>query len=347
MYSKIDKFLLLFTDCKIVDGYVNSAIFDFSRQENSNLIPKSYSDFIEKCKVSSISDIFKTLKNKDEKVIVNDYIQFTIENEFGFMCNKEIKNNFTDLLKNPNSPEYIDNCILELSGFDIQKMKKIVEIFEVLMLSSLEIRITTIKLNELSEFLNLFSVSIINSIQIHIEKIEDSFNMKKILDIKNTNKRIKRISIYDNKILIENSENNIYFETISLENTLNKPTIITKIINISHYLESLSKNTYFNKKIFIDKQGNIKSAPELNAFSYNIEDIKKPNDVFKILDENFKYYWNISKNKIHVCKDCEFRNVCFDNRIPNKSVDNMFYLEEECSYNPYIGKYRDYFILRC
>jgi hypothetical protein len=48
--------------------------------------------------------------------------------------------------------------------------------------------------------------------------------------------------------------------------------------------------------------------------------------------------WFLKKSDIEVCKDCEFRTVCFTNNLPLKNEQGGYYLESECTYNPYIGK---------
>ena len=41
-----------------------------------------------------------------------------------------------------------------------------------------------------------------------------------------------------------------------------------------------------------------------------------------------------------MCKDCEFRNICVDIRVPYKRVENEWYHKSECNYNPYISKWK-------
>lgn len=54
----------------------------------------------------------------------------------------------------------------------------------------------------------------------------------------------------------------------------------------------------------------------------------------------FSDLWHINKDKIKVCKDCEYRYMCVDNRIPIKEAEGEFFFSTECNYNPYIGKWR-------
>jgi hypothetical protein len=53
-------------------------------------------------------------------------------------------------------------------------------------------------------------------------------------------------------------------------------------------------------------------------------------------------YWNVRKDNTDVCKNCEFRYFCLDDRIPDiRPKDNSWYYKTECNYNPYIAKWKD------
>ena len=59
----------------------------------------------------------------------------------------------------------------------------------------------------------------------------------------------------------------------------------------------------------------------------------------KLADNNdYNKIWFISKDYINVCKDCEFRYSCTDSRIP-MNINNEWFYESECNYNPYISKW--------
>lgn len=47
-----------------------------------------------------------------------------------------------------------------------------------------------------------------------------------------------------------------------------------------------------------------------------------------------------SKFEVDICKDCEHKLICHDNRFPLCRNDNNWYHEIECNYNPYIAKWK-------
>ena len=62
---------------------------------------------------------------------------------------------------------------------------------------------------------------------------------------------------------------------------------------------------------------------------------------------HFKKYWNLTKDSIETCKDCEFRNICTDCR----AYTERNYMNKEgldiskplkCGYDPYTGKWEEW-----
>jgi hypothetical protein len=60
-----------------------------------------------------------------------------------------------------------------------------------------------------------------------------------------------------------------------------------------------------------------------------------------VMYKNFCSLWNITKDKIDVCKDCEFRYACEDCRHHIKDKQNICSQPSKCQYNPYIAKWKN------
>ncbi|TPG42301.1 grasp-with-spasm system SPASM domain peptide maturase [Flavobacterium pectinovorum] len=106
--------------------------------------------------------------------------------------------------------------------------------------------------------------------------------------------------------------------------------------NIKLFSESLHHNTCLNRKISIDKDGYIKNCPSMSASFGNVKDTT----LEEVLDQPlFKKYWNITKDKIAGCKDCEFRHICTDCRAYIEEPENLFSKPLKCGYNPYTNEW--------
>jgi SPASM domain peptide maturase of grasp-with-spasm system len=109
-------------------------------------------------------------------------------------------------------------------------------------------------------------------------------------------------------------------------------------VNKEHLAEAQSYNTCLNRKLCIDHNGNIKNCLAMDKIFGNILE----DDIIKIVNSSdFQSLWQITKDQIEVCKDCEFRYICTDCRCFIKDPDNIYSQPAKCGYNPYIAKWKD------
>lgn len=57
---------------------------------------------------------------------------------------------------------------------------------------------------------------------------------------------------------------------------------------------------------------------------------------------DFKKYWNVTKDQIEVCKDCEFRYICTDCRAYIENPEDMYSKPLKCGYNPYTAEWAEW-----
>lgn len=106
--------------------------------------------------------------------------------------------------------------------------------------------------------------------------------------------------------------------------------------NIESYLRSCIGNSCLYKKIAIDSDGYVKNCPNLKN---NYGHISKTDLTSVINRTDFTDLWDIKKEEIDVCQDCEFRDICTDCRAMIKDPENIYSQPSKCGYNPYITKW--------
>jgi SPASM domain peptide maturase of grasp-with-spasm system len=102
-------------------------------------------------------------------------------------------------------------------------------------------------------------------------------------------------------------------------------------VNIHSFTESKVANSCLNKKIAVDRLGNIKNCPSMK-FSFG--NINKTTLLECIENERFKDLWSVNKDQVLVCKDCEFRYICHDCRAYTQN-EEKYSKPLKCKYNPY------------
>lgn len=104
------------------------------------------------------------------------------------------------------------------------------------------------------------------------------------------------------------------------------------LINFDFFLEALNNNTYFNGKIIIDRYGNISNTHSNEKQFGNIQDA----DLLQLMNnEEFRQYWQASKDNTKICRDCEYRYMCYDSRIPVKTETGEWEHTSLCNYDPF------------
>ena len=107
-----------------------------------------------------------------------------------------------------------------------------------------------------------------------------------------------------------------------------------KGISKSEYIKNISGNSCWQGKMNITCDGYVSPCIMGEAFinkNYNVREIP----IDKIIEEYLIVdFWSVSKDKIEVCKECEYRYVCNDCRPICVDKNNFYAKDKNCNYNP-------------
>jgi len=325
----------LFNNLRTVKGFNRSIIIDFQR-DTFFFIPNVLEKILKNTfTVSSIIDEF-AITEKDE-VILKSYVDFLNKNELIFKITTLEPLKFPEIQDIYETPNIIDNIIIELENFDNLNTELFKDVTE-LGCKNIEFRVfNKMTFTQLISFVSKLSFFPINNIFITTELFED-FSIAKFLDNKNKLKNIQNLTFYgcneNNNEFIEETTTFIkYLKAKSLTNdSCGNCSLKLFNLNIKHFLESQTKNTCLNKKMSINIKGEIKNCPSFPNIYGNINN----HDLLNIAkSEEFNQFWNIKKDEIQTCRDCEFRHICTDCRAFIIKKKDIFSKPLKCEYNPY------------
>ena len=332
---------LLFADCIPVKGFRSSIICDLGRQLIYK-IPNSFYFFKKKYEGLPVSKLDKDYNTQNEKEIIQEYFRFLEENEIIFWCNKEEIFNFPKIKPIWQHFGSVTNCVIDFSNnidyemilFDLNENGCLYYQFRIEDLKNLAVEKFIKIINFLKEKCHNFTAFEIIS-NYHAAIHEDFINTCKQF-------------IHLRKILFYNAPfnsivNNVIFDVIFKDVTSNFKAGKSSIDkngffpNSEFFFESRLRNPYYNGKIVIDKDGNFKNSIESNQTFGNICSVSLTE---LIKNEDFTEVWYACKDKIAVCKNCEFRYVCLDDRPIFFNYDKSVYMSNiECNYNPITGNW--------
>lgn len=161
-----------------------------------------------------------------------------------------------------------------------------------------------------------------------------------VFSIEEQHARVANITVFGQGATIEkDSDRIIYSQSDLVPESCGAISELYMLPNLRLYTESLHHNTCLNRKISIDAEGNIKNCPSMKDCYGNIKDTTLKEAIEK---QGFKKYWNIKKDDIAVCKDCEFRNICTDCRAYLENPEEMYSKPLKCGYNPYACEWEEW-----
>ncbi|PIF44484.1 SPASM domain peptide maturase of grasp-with-spasm system [Chryseobacterium sp. 52] len=339
-------FLKLFDSVKITRGATNSIILDTSTGF-LQLIPIAFFDLL-----SNEHQNYSVLKkqlDKESLEALEEYLNFIIDNKLGIiLSSKKELSTFKSVSEFKETPSYVDYLILDVNNSDVLNDVLIQQICD-LRIKYLQIRFSELELNDI---INIISkLNLLNDSSINEVSLVANYDLQLVTFIKENHYSIsnKFLHFILHSSDEQDSQTLEHVQLSIIKNKINIPLscglIDLKNINLNRnfYLEAKQHNSCLNKKISIDVKGNIKNCPSMPQSFGNIKNTALEN---ALNHPEFKKYWNLTKDLIEVCKDCEFRYICTDCRAYteqtsfNNGLDTSKPLK--CGYNPYTGEWEEW-----
>ncbi len=328
----------LHEECKLVSGKIRAAIYDLPRKK-IHFIPIILYEIISKYDMKPISTVYEEYKGNEQ--IIDKYFDFLLANEFIHLVNADALDCFNKPGTDFYYPSIISNAIIECGINTIESIEKI--------------------LTELDE-LKCYFINI---------RIFDDIDIETICALINNEKySFTNVSVFcSSPKSILNADPGVLFDSIPVLDSIIVFSVQCKFVRIIHgksyigvseqlnskscgiisldsfhlnnllYYESLNHNSCLNKKISIDIHGNIKNCPSMEKSYGNIA-VMTLSEV--LLQDDFLKYWNIKKDDIIKCNDCEFRHMCVDCRAYLDDPTNIYSAPLKCGYDPYTGIWEEW-----
>ncbi|MGN7885434.1 grasp-with-spasm system SPASM domain peptide maturase [Dyadobacter endophyticus] len=331
----------LFSNCIPVKGYKRSIICDL-QLGRYKFIPNDLFDIIQTYEYLDITFLREKYGHSNEAVI-NSYIDFIINDSWGFYCDLDALDNFPPIVNDYVSPSKVENAILDFSEQTIPKInianyERAVRELSMLGCVAVMLRFFSYDLtNEIIfEILNLFRASRIKEIVL-VVKYSDKVDVDIIPDLFKEHLRVAQIIIHGAPHDKSLSFDQKGLSLIQAREPINDAThcgFVSKRyfnIEIQSFFEAQHFNSCLNRKICIDHNGEMKNCP---SFSTSFGNIMTNNFAAVIENDKFRAAWEITKDMVDICKVCEFRYICLDCRAFTTDLENPHAKPLHCQYDP-------------
>lgn len=340
-----NNYIKLFANCIVTKGASRSIVCDLQRTKFI-FIPNSLADLFAENQAVNLTEVYSLIDDED-LIIFMEYIELLEVNELIFYCSEKELNQFPLLSMEWDYPATISNIIIDASKNSNHNYEKIINYLPSVNCRYIQIRFyDEVTIETLKKILVEVNNSFVQAIEFIVKDNPVFLSHEIILEFVNANKKIRSFTIHSssqNKLIQnENYGFGVVFQIKQTINSSNHCGIINNnyfSINIESFTESQHHNSCLNRKISIDTKGNIKNCPSMNDSFGNIENTSLEEAVNH---PNFKKYWDITKDQIDVCKDCEFRHICTDCRAFIEEPDNKYSNPLKCGYSPYTNEWEEW-----
>ena len=330
----------LFANCVLVKGANRSTICDLQRND-VRIIPNDLHDLLVECEGKTIDEVKKLYGNKFDDDI-DEYFEFLYENEFIFFS-KQV-DIFPKLSMEWSDSAIITNSIIDVDENSSYDALNVLKQLEELHCRHLEIRnfgkARTELIENILDFLNetestIQSVEILlpffSGIEQWLTSMKDKFLRVDFIRIYKSPKNQNTIPSRDCKAHLMYT-----VQDYGSELCCGKISQNFFVANMTTFTESMNYNSCLNRKLSIDKNGEIKNCPSMQKGFGSSDSVPLKNI---INDKDFTHVWNTNKDKISTCKDCEFRHICTDCRAYLENPNDNLSKPLKCGYDPYTNEW--------
>jgi SPASM domain peptide maturase of grasp-with-spasm system len=329
---------LLFACCVPVRGARRSLICDLQRSV-FYFIPNGLYKILTDDRGKTV-DAIKALYQHAYDQEIDEYFEFLIIRELGFWCTNP--GHFPHLNLAWDAPERITNAIIDVGTASQHDYAKLLDELDDLGCKALQFRFfCRPSLRELEAILQAAAYGRLRSIDIiaaYSEELTTEAVERLIAPYQRVNSIIihsapeRRSSLIGRNVILR-----------YLTQIIDSPACCGQVhpkyfaINLETFTEAQNFNSCLNRKVSIDAHGNIKNCPSLPRSFGNTRDTSLHSAV---AHRDFAGLWEINKDQIEICKDCEFRYICTDCRAYLSSPGDLYSKPSKCTYDPYTAEWR-------
>lgn len=304
-----------------VKGKERSAIYNLQRSD-IKFIPNSLFDVLEKLEIQSIEEVKQQVK-PEEIIIFESYIEFLLKNDFGFLTTDPQE--YPKMSMQWRTPNKINTAVVEYDFNDpAYSLQELIHQLDNLLCTHIEVRLKVRDCNDIVTFsdytkdLVFRSVSLIVEYVVGVEEVtEHVFGDNEKFDyiiVHNYPKSGMFSKKFENQI--NYLEENIY-EGLHQRNFPNN----NHIVNVKYFTESQKYHTYYNKRICVSWNGDMKNCLlHANDFG-NVNNVA----VREVIESNeFRELWNVNADRVIDYKEDELRfSKFYTHRL--EKVDDYYY----------------------
>lgn len=339
-----DQYACLYADCIPVKGAERSALYDLTRNEIV-LFPSTYYDMLDYLAGDTIGNLLHDL-DEEERQYFTEFLHFLNDQEMLLFTAQPAL--FPAIAAGWDLPARIGNAVIDIDE-RIHDFNKIIPQLDALTCHFIQIRCFSalLGIEALQQILDAMAHTSIQSVVL-ILKYNVAYPDKTYIRLMEDYPLIGELSLHsapeDRELVVDygcDEEAAHYIKKIIRVSSqqlssarqcgiINQNNLCAPTVN--NFFENKQFNGCLNRKVSVDASGAIKNCPSMQAVYGHIDDTELDAVVAR---PDFQRYWNINKDQVAICRDCEFRYACTDCRAYLEQPDDLYSKPLKCGYDPY------------
>lgn len=337
------EWFMLYANCFLTEGASEGIIHDVHRQRYlpvKKRMAALLKDDFKQCPVAEVRRRYPDWVNG-----IDAYLNFLVENDYGFYTDEP--QNFKPINLVFRHPTSLSSAIVEMDAAAIETHANVVD--QLLALGCQNFQFLFLEgaydFEEVAKMLESFKTSRASSVDLYFEQAVFDENQHKQLGkdlrIRSTvfNKNEER-SFFLNEGETDSKQGHLYLFYVSRKlEPRQAEQYRPELFNLAlrPFIEAQEHNAGLNKKVAIDRNGDIKNYLNHDRVFGNIA---SDSIIEAVTSAAFQKQWNISNDEIEKCKDCQFRYICFSNSYVSQ-IDGNYRKAEDCGFDPYTNRWGD------
>jgi len=328
---------VLYANCRPVRGAKRALLCDL-QLGRVKLIPNSLYDLLTEHAGKSLAEI-KAAHDQGDGPVIEEYYRFLTEQDWGFWSNEPAA--FPALDLDFQQAEPLTDAIIDADTESRHDYADLIAQLDGLCCRFLQLRFyAPVTVDRLDEILRHAETSSLRGIEIMIPD-HDRLDRDGLIQLCRDHARIAEIVVHSSpengRTAAKGDLTNMGViawttEVISSEHHCGAIGTHTLRAALPLFVESQEHNTCLNRKISVDKRGQIRNCPSM-ATSFGHASETRLADV--LVQDRFREPWRIAKDRIAVCKTCELRHTCSDCRAYLSDPEDAYSKPLKCGYDPY------------
>jgi SPASM domain peptide maturase of grasp-with-spasm system len=327
-----DRRFRLFASCIPVKGVRRSTVCDLQRG-GYHLIPNGLYEILTVHRHATLAEVRAAYGNQHDATI-DAYYRFLEAHELGFWCDDP--DEFPDLDLRWERTEAVTNAIVDVDEGSEHDFAAIVAQLDDLGCRALQLRcFCALAPARVDAMLAAVAPSRLRSLEVmlrHAPWMTDDA----LRGLAARHRRVTSLFVHSApapRTLATPAGLDVHLRTERVDSHTHcgqvHPAYFT--VNIGTFTEGQRFNTCLNRKISVDARGDIRNCPSLPARYGNVRDTSLHAALAR---DGFRDLWDINKDQVETCRECEFRYICVDCRAFVRDPGDRHSRPSKCTYDP-------------